>query len=90
MRVLVCGGRDFSDWSLLKKILDECHIENGITLIIEGGARGADYLAKQWAVEHDIIWEEYRADWDKYGNRAGPLRNKLEYRDWETYLEFKV
>ena len=72
MRVLVCGGRDFTDYGLLCKILEEI----GPTVIIAGGARGADTLAKIWARSNSIDYEEYRAEWEKYDKAAGPIRNK--------------
>ena len=49
MKVLVCGGRDFSNAALLTSVLDDLHHARGFTLLIHGGARGADALAAQWA-----------------------------------------
>jgi hypothetical protein len=46
------------------------------TVIIHGGARGADALADQWAVCNWLMPEVYPADWDKHGRAAGPLRNQ--------------
>ena len=45
MRVLVCGGRFFSDGLLLDRVLSE--IEPSV--VIHGAARGADMLAHNWA-----------------------------------------
>lgn len=44
--------------------------------IIEGEARGADTLAKQWAEERYLPVEKYPANWDTHGKAAGPIRNK--------------
>ena len=46
-----------------------------ILCIISGGARGADALGERFAKEHDIECVVYRADWNKYGKRAGFIRN---------------
>lgn len=73
MRILVCGGRDFNNDSLITKTLNQ-HICDNLT-IIEGGAKGADLGALHWARHNDIPVETYRADWDKYGKRAGYIRN---------------
>lgn len=55
--------------------LDDIHEMMPISCIIEGGASGADRHARQWAAEHDVPWDEYVADWIKYGKGAGPIRN---------------
>jgi hypothetical protein len=71
-RVLVCGSRHFTDRKLLEATLQQFAIEE----IIEGGAFGADTLAREWAFAHKIPVMEFMADWGKYGRAAGPLRNK--------------
>lgn len=77
MRVLVCGGRFFSDFRLLLARLDELHSAYGITCIIEGEAPGADQMARRWAEYRGVPFEAYRADWRRYGRReAGPIRNQ--------------
>jgi hypothetical protein len=75
-RVLVCGGRDFRDYSRLSKILTRYHTEiSAIGTVIHGGASGADSLAGKWAGENGIPVEVFPAQWKKYGNSAGPIRN---------------
>lgn len=76
MRVLVCGGRNYDDGSTLSAVLRKLHDEAGIDVLIEGGAKGADYLAHVWATMNDIDTERYEADWDAHGTFAGPMRNK--------------
>lgn len=74
MRVLVCGGRDFSDWVLLNAILNA--LTPKPTLLIHGAATGADRLAYAWAREHSIDIEAYPAHWTLHGKAAGPIRNR--------------
>ncbi|MBA4319413.1 MAG: hypothetical protein C0412_13515 [Flavobacterium sp.] len=50
-------------------------IKDGV--IISGGARGADTLAVKAAIECGLPFREYPAEWDKYGKKAGVLRNSL-------------
>lgn len=76
MRVIVCGGRDFSDTELVYKTLDRIHKERGITTVIEGDARGADRIGGFWARKNLIDNIKFPADWDTYGRRAGPIRNQ--------------
>lgn len=76
MRVLVCGGRSFTDFERLKSQLDSLHACMRFSTLIEGGAVGADTLARAWAEDAGICVEEYFADWLAYGRAAGPIRNK--------------
>lgn len=45
------------------------------TVVLSGGARGADFMGEKWAQEKGIPVERYPADWEKYGLGAGPRRN---------------
>ncbi len=77
MRVLICGGRDFHDYDLLKTFLSGLQVTRGrFTTIIHGGYRGADALARTYAKRHQIPDEEFKAEWQKFGPAAGPIRNK--------------
>lgn len=75
MRVVVTGGRDYADRQRLFGALDALHARLPITLLIHGGAQGADHLAWVWARERGIPDEVYFADWN-LGRKAGPLRNQ--------------
>jgi hypothetical protein len=76
-RLLVCGGRDFDDAAFLFRILDDLHREHRFREFMQGGARGADALAKEWAMtKGDLKCFEIKADWKKYGPAAGPIRNQ--------------
>lgn len=72
MRVLVCGSRHFNDYEKLKEVLDGYPIST----IIEGEARGADKLSRLYAERHRIPCLPFPAQWGKFGNAAGPIRNK--------------
>lgn len=75
MRVIVCGGRDFSDSQHLLNTLNRIHSETPITEVIEGDARGADKMAGDWARLRGISLTVVPADWNKYGKSAGYKRN---------------
>src|SRR5438034_11139383 len=76
MRVLVCGGRDWTDGEAILRELERIHQETPITAVIEGEAPGADRLARQAADELGIPVVPFPADWKRYGRRAGPARNQ--------------
>jgi len=75
VRVLVCGGRYYDDWTFIVNVLDSVHARQPVTLLIEGGATGADSLARRWAIARGIEVATYRANWDRYEHRAVPIRN---------------
>ena len=88
-RILVCGGRDFDDAEDVFYYLDRLVEDRGwiyekdeygnflpCVHIIHGGARGADTCADDWAVQNWCPVEVFLPEWDKYGKRAGYLRNK--------------
>lgn len=95
-RILVCGSRDWHDQNMVWTVLDGLwtNYETGYLVahmdtftLIEGGARGADSHAADWARNapthsHNEKPEGPRfehlqvpANWDQLGTRAGPLRN---------------
>jgi len=47
-----------------------------LSTTIQGGCKGADSIAKQIAIDNQIDYVTYQAEWDRYGRRAGPLRNQ--------------
>lgn len=75
MKVLVCGGRDYTNYAMLANTLNALHARSPITLLIHGDARGADSLAHQWAMKYHIPVLPMPANWDKHGKAAGAIRN---------------
>lgn len=74
--LLVTGGRDYSDRDCAWGVLDSIARYHPGFALVQGGARGADALAKAWAVAHGHPSFTCDANWDYYGNRrAGPIRN---------------
>ncbi len=78
-RILVCGGVEWSNIILTEGVLDgfrQTFHEQGKPIeIVQGGARGADFIAKAWAEKHGIPCETFKAEWKRYGRGAGPIRN---------------
>lgn len=76
MKLAVVGSRGFNDYELLKNKLDKIHNRKPITVIVSGGARGADSMGERWAKENDIETIIFYPNWDKYGKKAGFIRNE--------------
>ncbi len=72
MKILICGSRDFFHEKPIRDLVDSLPKD---TIVIVGGASGADSLAKKFAEERGLEVEEYEADWKQYGRSAGPIRN---------------
>lgn len=71
MRLLVCGGRYFDDRERVFREMDRL----SPSLVIHGGASGADRLAGLWAESRGIPLCVFPANWKRFGNMAGPKRN---------------
>lgn len=76
LRVLVCGGRDFTGRALMRTTLDGLHAACPFGHLIHGGARGADMLSGEWARSKGILMSVYPADWARHGRSAGYIRNR--------------
>ena len=75
MNVLVCGGRDYTDEKRLFDLLD--FNRGKIRMIVHGAAKGADTLAGKWAATRLVPCLRVPAEWEKFGKRAGAVRNRL-------------
>ncbi len=73
--VIITGSRDWIDGSQIFYLLDAEHANSPITLLVQGGARGADHHALRWAQANGIKCITVHADWDQHGKAAGPIRN---------------
>lgn len=74
LRVLVCGGRNWTDGDTIYNVLSRLAIKP--TLLIEGEARGADSLARLAAEKLGVPVQKFPAKWKQYGRAAGYIRNK--------------
>ena len=77
IKVIVAGGRDFSDYDLLKQTLNRLLMYKLPNVeIVCGKARGADTLGECYAKELGLPIAYFPADWDQFGKAAGYIRNK--------------
>lgn len=79
LRVCICGGRKFDDTKYFAEFMEWVFAPR-VTLdnvtIVQGGATGADWLAKEWADIRKVNCQTYKAKWVRYGKRAGSVRNQ--------------
>lgn len=89
-RICITGGREITDLGYVWSHLDTAHnlptSLGGRGPIIEigfGCARGVDRLAWAWAKANKVPWRRYVADWDRYGEHAGTIRNGVMLEDFK-------
>lgn len=75
-RILVCGGRDYTNENRVWSQLDYQAMHRGVSVIINGGASGADGLSTAWANARGVPCLSFYANWQKHGKAAGPIRNQ--------------
>ncbi len=75
MKLIVAGGRDFTDYQKLCSILNKI-LEHRTFEVVCGEARGADKLGRKFAEENQLKVHSFPADWDTHGKSAGYIRNK--------------
>lgn len=76
MKLAVCGGRDlFIKYEDLDDLINKIHDGTGLE-IVSGGASGIDTCAVGYAGLNNIPYIVFNADWESYGKKAGPMRNK--------------
>lgn len=73
MKLLVCGGRDYKDVVAFEDAMARLPFTPSV--VIEGGAKGADSLARAWAAERGIHFATVPALWEFYAKAAGGNRN---------------
>lgn len=86
MRLLVCGGRNYDDRVRVFRELDALEINEGVDLVIHGGATGADALASEWAISRCIPERWFAAEWKRFGRPAGPMRNQRMLDEGKPHL----
>jgi hypothetical protein len=85
-RIIVCGGRDYDNQARMHEVLDGLLEEFGDILLIQGGAKGADLLARNWAILKDVDFINVAARWGIEGRSAGPIRNERMLSKYKPQL----
>lgn len=88
MKVIVAGSRNIISREIVFTILDDARnklikVKTPITEVVCGEAIGVDKLGSSWALSKSIPVKSFPANWNKFGKRAGPIRNQEmgEYAD---------
>ena len=81
VRIIIAGSRSFNDYDILvyhmNNIFDSFWIKDYMPIeIVCGMCRGADMLGERFAKENGYQVKYFPADWERYGKRAGVIRNE--------------
>lgn len=88
-RVIIAGGRDFQDYALLEKTLDQfLSGQSDEITIFCGKARGADTLGERYAQTHGYAVAYFPALWQQYGRAAGCIRNEEMAQNADALVAF--
>jgi len=81
MKTIIAGSRDILNYRHVRTLIERSGID--ITEVVSGCARGVDRLGERWAEENGVPVRRFSADWDRYGRRAGYVRNEqmAQYAD---------
>ena len=88
MKIAVVGSRSFSDYAILENWILSHLPKESISVVISGGASGADMLAEQFAKKFNIPTKVIRPDWANNGRSAGIVRNVAIVKECDVCFIF--
>lgn len=88
MRLAIVGSREFENYGLVCAEVAKIQGTQKIDLIVSGGAKGADTLAKKYAALNHIPLMEFLPDYERYGRGAPLQRNTLIVQNADWVLAF--
>ncbi|MBR2650148.1 MAG: DUF2493 domain-containing protein [Clostridia bacterium] len=77
MKIAIVGSRNLTDVSIAE------YIDEEVSEIVSGGAKGIDTLAAEYAKAHNLTLTEFLPQYELYGRAAPIVRNKeiVDYAD---------
>lgn len=83
--LLVCGGRDYRNGALVFTTLDALHAEHQFRDFMQGGATGADALAREWAMtKPEIVRWECKAAWLDLSHPDAVIRTRADGTQYDA------
>jgi hypothetical protein len=75
-RVIISGPRDATVVDDVETVLRGLFRRNPQIELVVGDAPGVDGIVRAWAARNDRDVKVFKADWEKHGRAAGPIRNR--------------
>ena len=85
MRLGIVGPRDlYVSIELIHEAISRLDINPDC--IVTGDATGIDACAVRYAKSHGLPYDDKKADWNKHGKSAGPIRNREVVKESDVIL----
>lgn len=89
MNAIICGTRDLPiTMNDINSFITECGIWDDISIVVSGVSGNVDMLAVEWATEMSLSVIKLHAEWEEFGNAAGPIRNELMLKHADATVAF--
>lgn len=75
MKLIIAGCRNFLNYKFVREKILEHFLIDDVSEVVSGGASGVDALGECFAKEFQIPLKVFKANWEEYGKKAGPIRN---------------
>jgi hypothetical protein len=76
VRVVIAGSRTWTHEAQVMGVVRRLALNHPTATVVTGGARGVDQLAERVALGSGLLVSTHPAKWERYGKRAGFLRNE--------------
>ena len=86
MKIGIIGSRGFNNYTLVEEVMSE-YLDKA-QFVVSGGAKGADTLGERWGRENNKETLIFKPEWDKYGKRAGFIRNQDIVKNSDMVIAF--
>lgn len=86
-KIAIIGSRDFKNKNLLNQKMKDLQELYNITLIVSGGAIGADTMGVQWANKNNIETKVFHPNFKKH-KKAYHYRNRQIVRESDIVVAF--
>ena len=85
MKTIIAGSRIITDYNTVEKAIEESGIK--ITEIVGGGAKGVDTLGEKYAIENNIPFTLFKAEWNKIDDNSVVKKNKYGFYNAKAGIE---
>lgn len=83
MKVCISGDREITDPNIVKRAIEASSFN--ITELVEGGARGADKLGKEWALKNGVPVTTFPANWKDITREGAVVKSRKN--EWSGKME---
>lgn len=90
-KIAVVGSRSYDNkkefFAIMSRLVSSFD-ESQKLEIVSGGAKGADFFAREFALANEIPITEILPDWDRHGKSAGFVRNREIWEEADFGIAF--